>query len=111
METYESIRHRIPHFDEMAPEQRNEMFGRVWKLRQHVENNQDSLPKPGAPMLHDALTHAALFFIEVYDREQRLVSPEEIVAVEPWGRLISELTPDSGELALLDEYRKRLKVS
>ncbi len=69
METYEALRYRITRFDEMPPEERKEVFQLTTGLRQLVSDNKDSFPKPGAALLHDALTHAALFFIEVYERE------------------------------------------
>ena len=69
METYEALRYRITRFDEMPPEERKEVFQLTTGLRQLVWDNKDSFPKPGASLLHDALTHATLFFIGIYERE------------------------------------------
>jgi len=69
METYESLRYRITRFDEMSPKEREEVFQLTTGLRQLVSDNKDALPKPGAALLHDSLTHAALFFIGIYERE------------------------------------------
>lgn len=110
IEAYESVRHRIPHFGEMPPEYRQEVFERVWRLRQQVENNRDGLPKSGAALLHDALSNAALFFIEIYDREQSQPRIDEYVA-EPHGRPMPELQPDNENLFSIEDYRERLKVS
>jgi len=69
LETYEALRYRITRFDEMPPEERKEVFQLTTGLRQLVWDNKDSFPKPGASLLHDALTHATLFFIGIYERE------------------------------------------
>ena len=104
MEKYESLRRRITHFDEMKPEDKKEIFQQVWELRRHVEYNQDGFPKPGAALLHDALTHAALFFIEVYDQER---NQTQRFTVEPWGEPIL----DNENLVSLEDYRDRIKAS
>jgi hypothetical protein len=95
LELYEELRHQIPHFDELTPEHRQVTFDRVWKLRQHVEANQDDLPDPGTALLHDSLTHAALYFLEVYDQERQQGSDRT----------------KSGALVGLDDYRNQLKAS
>ncbi len=69
MGTYEALRYRITRFDEMPPEERKEVFQLTTGLSQLVWDNKDSFPKPGASLLHDALTHATLFFIGIYERE------------------------------------------
>ena len=97
---YETIRHRITRFDEVSPEERKELFERVWKLREHLESNQEDLPKPQVALLHDALTHAALYFIEIYDRERKQLRADETTATE-----------SGSGVASLDEYRKHLKAS
>jgi hypothetical protein len=68
-ERYEEIRHRIVHFDEMLPEQKQELFDRVWALREDVFAAAEYLPKPAAAALHDALTYAVLFFLQVYAQD------------------------------------------
>ncbi len=81
METYEALRSRITRFDEMPPEERKEVFQLTTGLRQLVSDNKDSYPKPGVALLHDALTHAALFFIEVFEREWEQSS--DVASIDP----------------------------
>ncbi len=69
LETYEALRYQITRFEEMPPEERNEVFQLTTGLRQLVWDNKDSFPKPGASLLHDALTHATLFLIGIYELE------------------------------------------
>ncbi len=102
IEQYESIRHQIPLFDELSPSGRKDLFDRTWSLRERVYGAQDNLPKPGGAFLHDSLTHAGLFFIEVSLRE-REQSPGEAVPEEQVGGIAS--------VTRLDEYRQQLKGS
>jgi hypothetical protein len=48
----------------------------VWSLRDEVYSARDDLPGPVAAFLHDALTNAALFFIEAFLREREQRSDE-----------------------------------
>lgn len=69
------------------------MYQLVWGLRQLISKNKEGFPKPGAALLHDALTHAVIFFIEVYQRE--------------WDRSSGEATPV--ERAQLEGAKRRRK--
>jgi hypothetical protein len=77
IEQYESIRHQFPLFLELSTQGKQELYARVWSLREQVYSARDDLPSPGAAFLHDALTNAALFFIEAYLRERQHRSDEE----------------------------------
>jgi len=94
LETYEALRHRITRFDEMPPEERKEVFQLTTGLRQLVSDNKDSYPKPGAALLHDALTHAALFFIEIFEREWEQSSGRGAASMDP---------------AQMEEFKRRRK--
>jgi len=94
METYESVRYRILRFDEMPPKEREEVYRLVWGLRQLVSDNKDALPKPGAALLHDSLSHAVLVFIGIYERE--------------WERGSGDATPEQAQLE--DVARRRRNI-
>jgi hypothetical protein len=90
---YESIRHQVQLFDEASPEERKVLFERVWELLQSVGSAFD-LRNAEVALLHDALTNAARFMIEVYAREQ------------DQGRTVI-----AGVVEDLDAYRAQLKAS
>jgi len=102
MDQYEPIRHQIRLFDELSPGGRKELFDRTWSLRERVYGAQDNHPKREVALLHDALTHAVLFFIEVFYRE-RGQSPGEAVPGEQLG--------GTEGVASLDDFRQRIRVS
>ncbi len=77
IDQYEPIRHQLPLFLELSTHGKQELFERVWSLREQVYSARDDLPSPGAAFLHDALTNAALFFIEAFLRERQQRSDEE----------------------------------
>jgi hypothetical protein len=96
LETYGALRYRITRFDELAPKEREEVYRLVWGLRQLVEDNKAALPKPGAALLQDALTHAILVFIGVYELE--------------WERSSNEAAPpDPAELEAVKRSREEMK--
>ncbi len=94
METYESVRYRILQFDEMPPKEREEVYRKVWGLRQLVQDKKDALPKPGAALLHDSLSHAILAFIGTYERE--------------WERSPGDATPEQAQLEDVARRRKNM---
>lgn len=98
METYEALRYRITRFEEMPPEEREEVFQLTTGLRQLISDNKDSFPKPGAALLHDSLTHAVLFFIGVYELE--------------WERSSNEAaSPEPAELEAVKRRREEMKAA
>jgi hypothetical protein len=96
LETYEALRYRITRFDEMPPEERKEVYQLTTGLRQLVLDNKDVFPKPGAALLRDALTHAVLFFIGIYELE--------------WERSSNEAAPpEPAELEAAKRSREEMK--
>ena len=96
LETYGSLRDRILQFDELPPEERKEVYQLTTGLRQLVLDSKDALPKPGAALLLDALTHAVLFFIGIYELE--------------WERSSNEAAPpEPAELEAAKRSREEMK--
>jgi hypothetical protein len=105
IEQYESIRYQIPRFNDLSPSERKELFDRTWSLRERVYEARDIHSGQEVALLHDALSHAALYFIEVIEvaLREREQSPGEAAPEELLGGI--------GSVTRLDEYRQHLKVS
>ncbi len=100
LETYEALRYQITRFEEMPPEERKEVYQLTTGLRQLVWDNKDSFPKPGASLLHDALTHATLFLIGIYELEwERSGAATMAPAPEDFERRRKEMIEDTKRIS------------
>jgi transcriptional regulator with XRE-family HTH domain len=95
---YEQVRYRIPLFDDLSLGEKNEVFGKVWALRDRVKESEPVLPKPQAALLHDTLTNAALLCLKVFEQVREQVQ-------DGWAEPDAEIT----NIADYREYRDRLK--
>jgi hypothetical protein len=82
----------------MPPEEKEEVFQLTTGLRQLVSDNKDVFPKPDAALMHDALTHAVLSFIGVYELE--------------WERSSNEAaSPEPAKLEAVKRRREEMKAA